>query len=108
MKTKRVPERTDLEIELARRLSDVRSITEFDGGEHKEAWALAHALHEFESTSQAMQELVAKLRSPGISDDEIKDILLDIGEELREILWHVNHLGFYDYLVERDSLEPRS
>jgi hypothetical protein len=100
MKTKRVTEKVESEIALARRLSECASIAKYDEGEHKEAWALAHALYDMEASSKTIQELVAKLSHEVTNEDEIKDLLLDVGEELRQILWHVSHLRFFGYLTE--------
>ncbi len=106
MTTRRISEETEREIALARRLSKVQQVARLDEGEHNEGWALAHGLTDIEQSCRVLlDKLMPALRSERITDEQINDILLDIGEELRQVLYHLQHLKYYGYLgaTEEDA-----
>ena len=99
MKTKRVSADTEREIALARRLDTRPRVTRHDEGDHKEAWALAHALSDLEEASRSLAlDLIPRIRAEGIEDSEIDNLLVDIGEELRQILYHLKRVKSFAHL----------
>ena len=101
MKTRGVSDKVASEIDLARRLSECPKITRYDDGEHKEAWALAHAFGDLEGSFRAFLDThLPALMQKSLSDDEIYDLLLNIGEEFRHILYHIMDPKFYGYLQD--------
>lgn len=86
--------------ELAERLSRCREVTKHDRGSEPEAWTLAHTFHDLEeSFRKFLDDLLPELLSPNVSESETYELLLDIGEELRHILYHIKDPQFFRYLV---------
>lgn len=90
---------------LAERLSKIPQVTRYDTGEDKEAWTLAHALTDIEESVIKFEEYLGRLAQQNLNDKEVYDILLDIGEEFRHVLYHIKDPKFYRYLIpaEQDS-----
>jgi len=86
---------------LAERLSTCRAVTKFDKGEEREAWTLSHAFGDLEeSFRKCLEELLPKLMEGHLEGLEIHDLLLEIGEEFRHILYHIKDPKFYRYLSD--------
>jgi hypothetical protein len=86
---------------LAEKLSACADVTKFDEGEEREAWALAHALSDLEEAFvKIMDEQLPSLIERDLTPSEIYELLLDIGETLRHIIYHIRDPKFYGYLVE--------
>ncbi|MDX1920437.1 MAG: hypothetical protein SFU25_06840 [Candidatus Caenarcaniphilales bacterium] len=86
---------------LAEKLARNKSLIKFNNPNESEpeSWSLAYALLELEnSCSKFTKELLPKLVSENLSEDEINDLLHEIGEELRHILYHIKDSKFYSYL----------
>jgi hypothetical protein len=91
-------ETTDLKA-LAERLTTCKDVTQFDTGEEREAWTLAHAFGDLEeSFRRFLEEQLPRLTSGQITGLEIHNLLLEIGEEFRHILYHIKDPKFYRYL----------
>lgn len=91
--------------ELAKRLSECPEITRYDSGEHHEAWALADGFSDLEDAFRAfLDEYLPKLADPQVRGEALVDVLLDIGEEFRTILWHIQLPKFYEYLHDAGGL----
>lgn len=100
MAPKRVLQSPDEIVSLAQRLTRVPDVSSFDEQDEPEAWALAHTLSDLEESFEtALHKLMPKLVRPGITNEELDDVLLDIGEELRHILYHIENSKFYGYLL---------
>ena len=90
--------------ELAKRLSECPEITRYDSGDHKEAWALADGFSDLESAFRAfLDQHLPKVADPRLNGEALVDVLQDIGEEFRTILWHIQDPKLYSYL--RDGAE---
>lgn len=91
--------------QLGERLSKLSRITKYDKGEHKEAWTLAHSFLDLEgSFKKFLDEYLPKLENSRLSDEEVGDLLLDIGEDFRHIIYHLNDPEFFRYLgTKKDS-----
>jgi len=86
---------------LAEILSLCPEVTKFDAGEDKEAWALAHAFSDIEESILSLTEKqLPMLIQSQLEASEVKELLLQIGEELRHILYHIKDSKFYRYLYQ--------
>lgn len=84
---------------LAEQLDACPDVARLDEGEEKEAWTLAHTFSDLEeSFRRFLEELLPKLTAPGAPPDHMRDVLLEIGEELRHVLYHIRDPKFYRYL----------
>jgi hypothetical protein len=89
---------------LAENLARCEEVTKFDRGQDQEAWTLAHAFADLEeSFRKLLENYFPKLLAPEIECGLIHDVLLDIGEELRHILYHIKDPRFFAYLDEADT-----
>jgi hypothetical protein len=90
---------------LAERLSGCSEVTRYDAGEHKEAWALAGSFSGLAGSFRALlDEQLPKLAERNLPPSETYDLLLDIGEEFRHILYHIlEQQRFFKYLVPEGS-----
>jgi len=91
---------------LASKLSKCKHVTRFDTREELEAWTLSHAFSDLEeSFHRFLYELLPRLIDSALDENAINDVLLDIGEEFRHILYHIKDPKFYEYL--QDNSEER-
>ncbi len=85
---------------LAERLSKCPEVTRYDTGQEKEAWTLAHAFADLEESLRAfLDDQLPRLAQGNLQPSETYDLLLDIGEEFRHILYHIQDPKFYKYLI---------
>ena len=92
-------------IELADKLSECPQVARYDSGEDKEAWALAHAFNDLEDSFRVfLDRLLPSLRNAD-SPEAVYDILLEIGEEFRHIVYHIRGPKFYRYLPEDSEMK---
>lgn len=85
--------------ELAERLSKCKSVTKFDTDKEKEAWTLTHAFSDLEeSFYNFLEKQLPRLLQKDLNEKEITNLLLEIGEEFRHILYHIKDARFYCYL----------
>lgn len=86
---------------LAQNLRKSEKVNSLDSKEEKESESLAYSILDIEESCKTLlNNLFPKLELTSISEDEINELLFDIGEELRHILYHINDPKFYDYLKE--------
>lgn len=84
---------------LAERLSQCESVSKFDHGAEKEAWTLAHSFQDIEQSLRSfLDKLLPKLCDERLSESEIHEVLLEIGEEFRHVIYHIKDPKFYRYL----------
>ncbi len=80
-------------------LSKSQKVNSYNDDKEKESNVLAHSLLDIEESSkEIINSLLPKLISNNLSEEEIDDVLFDLGEELRHILHHINSPKFYEYL----------
>jgi hypothetical protein len=105
--TKNAAEKFAVELKaLAERLDRCEQVARYDTATEKQAWALAHSLLDLaESFRTFLDDQLPRLRDERVSCDELHDILFEIGEEFRHILYHVREPEFYAYLRENVSGE---
>lgn len=85
---------------LAEKLQKYECVSKLDSDDEPEACRLAQSLSDLE---QSFQEIInnclpALLKAD--NEEAIHDALLDIGEELRHILYHIKDPKFFTYLLE--------
>ena len=86
---------------LAERLSKCPALEKLDQGDHQEPWALAHAFSDLEeSFRKIVDDQLKKLTASALDAAETRDLLLEIGEEFRHIVYHINDPKFYRYLKD--------
>ena len=89
---------------LADRLSKIPEITRRNEGDDIEAVTLAHAFLDLEeSFRKYLDHLLPRLVKEQLSDAEIIDLLGDIGEDFRHILYHIKDPKFYRYLQKEEG-----
>ena len=86
---------------LTERLSRIPAVRKFDLPGEPQAATIAHALSDLEESFRTtLEHLLPRVVDSQLTSDELNDVLLDIGEELRHILYHVKDPRFFDYLFE--------
>lgn len=85
-------------ILMAENLRKSDKVNSFDNNNEREADRIANSIVDMEESFKTINELTPKLLSEELSEEKINDILLDIGEELRHILYHIKDAKFYGYL----------
>jgi hypothetical protein len=93
----------DVAFRLMDRLSKIKSVTQFDRPGRPEAGTLAHSFADLEkSFCEVLDVLFPKLLDESLTPEQMNDVLLDIGEELRHILYHIKDPKFFGYLLDTD------
>lgn len=86
---------------MADKLKKSKKVNSLDRPDEPESETLAHAFLDInESCKTLTNELFPKLEFANLSEDEVNELLFDIGEELRHIIYHIKDPKFYEYLVE--------
>jgi hypothetical protein len=83
-------------IDILRRCPEV---TRYDESGHNEAETLAHAFSDLEkSFRKFLDEQLPRLEQGQLDPSQVYDLLLDMGEEFRHILYHLKAPKFYSHL----------
>jgi hypothetical protein len=91
----------DVAQKLTRRLALVASVSRFDQSGEPQSATLAHALTDLEkSFREILDRLLPKLLDESLNPDQLDDVLLDIGEELRHVLYHIRDPKYFGYLFD--------
>ena len=86
---------------LRQRLQQCPEISRRDKGEWNEAEVLTHAFTDLEDSFETfLEELLQRITDDHLTGDELLEVLQEIGEEFRHILYHVKDPKFYRYLNE--------
>jgi len=84
---------------LAELLMKCPAVIKYDEGGYSEAGAIAHAFSDLEESFHTfLTDQLPKLTNGQLEPSAINDLLLDIGEEFRHVLYHINDPRFYEYL----------
>jgi hypothetical protein len=87
-------------VRLANKLAKCPEVTAHDTLEEKQAWTMAHAFIDLrESFRIYLDEQLPRLLNDDLTPQEIHDLLLDMGEEFRHVLYHINDPEFYKRLL---------
>ena len=99
MTARRLLQDVAAENRLAERLINYPAIAKYDQPGDKEGGNLAHAFSDLEEAFLTfLEDQLPKLTESDLDEAAIYDLLLDIGEELRQILYQIQHTRFYAYL----------
>ena len=91
---------------LIERLARVKTVSQFDQPGEPQAATLAHSLTDLEkSFREILDALLPKLLNESLDSDQLNDTLLDIGEELRHVLYHIKDPKFFGYLIDDQEVE---
>lgn len=85
-------------VDLARKLEIVPQVARLASADEPGGWRVAYSLMEMDGSMSRIQEVVMRIRSEEVDAEQLHGLLIDIGEELRHVLYHVKDSGFYDYL----------
>ena len=86
---------------LSQRLAHVKAISQFDEPGEPQSDTLAHSLTDLEkSFREILDALFPKLLNESLNPEELNDVMLDIGEELRHVLYHIKDPKFFGYLID--------
>src|SRR6267143_6643118 len=91
---------------LAERLENCEQVRRYDTAEEKEGWTLAHNLMDLEESCRAfLEKLLPRLRTDDLSPEQINELLLEMGEEFRHMLYHIKDSEFFAYLRDAEPEE---
>jgi hypothetical protein len=91
----------DVARRLLERLNPIGRVSQFDSPGEPQAETLVHSLTDLEkSFREILDVLLPKLLSESLDSDEINDVLLDIGEELRHVLYHIRDPKYFSHVIE--------
>lgn len=86
--------------ELTDRFSSFKTVSKFDD-EIAESEKLVHSFSDLEETFKSLlNEHFPKLLNKNLTEEELDDLLFDVGEEFRHILYHIHTPKYYRYLQE--------
>lgn len=103
MSDNKISEQVDKMKVLTEKLSRCSLVVRLNTMEDHEPSTLAHAFVDLEeSFRKFVDELLPKLLSEELDEEEIRLILHDIGEEFRHILYHIKDPRYFDYLWRED------
>jgi hypothetical protein len=88
-------------IELERRLSEIPEVAQFDIPGEPQGHTLAHALSHWEDSFAAfLDNLLPKMANKTASVEDLLDTIHDVGDELRHILYHIQDVKYFGYLLD--------
>ena len=91
-------------VELQKKLEKYEFLGKYDKDDKVEADTLAHAFSDLEESFRVfLDELLPRLKEQDLDEEGLNDLLLDIGEEFRHILYHIQDPSFYQYLYDSDD-----
>jgi hypothetical protein len=83
---------------VKRNIEKCERVTKHSTNEESQVDTLANALLDIDESIQILKEQISKLYLNDLAKDDVEDLILDIGEELRHIIYHINDTRVYDYL----------
>jgi hypothetical protein len=91
---------------LADKLSLCAVVSKHDTAHEREGSTLAHAFADLEESFFEFHGRLARLLKEDLSPDLTYEVLLEIGEDFRHILYHIKDPKFYRYLIEPEESDP--
>lgn len=89
--------------ELTDKLLRFKCISQFDTDDEPEAVRLAHALIDIVESMELIKSKYLPELENAENEEEVKNTLLDIGDEFDHILYHLKDTKFYEYLFPKDE-----
>lgn len=87
---------------LADRLNDFDFVRRYSTMKENHAGSLAHALGDFEAAfSVILDKHLPVLLRQSLTEQEAKEALLNIREELRPIYYHIKNNDFFNVIVDQ-------
>lgn len=84
---------------LAKQLERVHQVARYDTADEKQAAKLAFDLLDLADSCRVISDNhLRALNDSSLPPEALHAVLIDIGEELRHILWHIRNSEFYSYL----------
>ncbi len=109
MSSQRGLDKAERVASLAARLARCSEVAKHDTGEGQEAWALAHSFSDLEESFRTfLDDQLPRLAQAKLNPVETRDLIFEIGEEFRHILYHIQEPSFYRYLQEAEGVSPAS
>lgn len=91
-------------VELAERLAKLPSVNRYDHSSERQGDTIAHAASDIERSCRELIEVIfPKLLDQALDQRAIEELLFDIGEELRHIIYHARDVRYFSYLFEGDA-----
>lgn len=75
-------------------------VAKYDSNDELEATRLAHSLSDMESAFFEIMENYLPSLLEADSEESVKNSLIDIGDEIRHILYHIKDPRFFSYLLD--------
>ena len=92
---------TEAGKQLIGRLSQLAAVRKFDRPGEPQSVTLTHALTDLESSFRLiLHTLLPKILDVSLDENDLNDALLDLGEELRHVLYHIKDPEYLNYLIE--------
>jgi predicted short-subunit dehydrogenase-like oxidoreductase (DUF2520 family) len=89
---------------LAEIIAHSNDLSKFDKENEPTAWNLAYTFSELEGTiRKILDQYLTKLNSDDLQPAEVYELLLEIGEEFRHILYHLRDAPFYSYIFDSED-----
>jgi hypothetical protein len=89
-------------VDDVRRLADMLArcpdVSRHDADDEPQGWTLASAFQEIEGSSRSFVDDLHRLTTEQLTPDQTFELLVEIGEEFRHVLYHVKETAFYAYL----------
>ena len=87
-------------------LEKCERVKKYSTPDEDQAAVLAYSLLDIEEAAgKIINDHIPKLYLANLNADEVDDLVLEIGEELRHLLYHVYDTKVYDYLKEGNGNE---
>jgi hypothetical protein len=84
---------------ITHNLEKCERVNRYSTKEENQADTLANVFIDIESgLKKIIQEQIPKLYLNELTEEEVDDLILDIGEDLRHLIYHVNDTKVYNYL----------
>ena len=85
---------------IIKNLEKCQSGTKYSTVEENQADTLANSFLDIEEALNIIRDQIPKFYLNHLDASEVDDLIFDVGEELRHILYHIYSTKVYDYLRE--------
>jgi hypothetical protein len=86
---------------LTDRLSCISSVSQLDQPGEPQAATISNSLADLEDSFRTMLDtLLPRLLNESLTPEKLNDALLDVGEELRHVLYHIRDPKYFNYLFD--------
>jgi hypothetical protein len=85
---------------LAALLDALPDMKQFDEENEKQSEIVAEGLAHIAESADKFQNLFARFKAPGLTEDQRMDLLWEIGEELAHMDDHIHGMAYFDEQIE--------